>query len=332
MANFADIIGHEEVLRHFKMSIEKGKVSHAYILNGEKGTGKKLVASVVAKALQCESGEADACDTCHSCVQAESGNQPDIIWVGHEKPGVISVDEVREQINRDIIVKPYSSRYKIYIIPDAHLLNPQAQNALLKTIEEPPEYAILFLLTDNIEKMLPTIVSRCVGLNMKPLREVDMIRYMTSQLGVSEDTAYFCERFAFGNLGKAVRLAKSENYQEIKDTTIRLLRQIYDMDMEDILASTKKLADYQLEMQDLMDIMQMWYRDVLMFKITNSTNQLVFRDEYAAMKQQSAKISYEGIDNVIKALDKMKIRLEANVNFAVAMELLLLTIKENYNG
>lgn len=332
MANFADIVGHEDILQHFKMSIEKGKISHAYILNGEKGTGKKLVTRVVAKTLQCETGKEDACDTCHSCIQAEAGSQPDIIWVRHEKSGVISVDEIREQVNQDIIVKPYSSKYKIYIIPDAQLLNPQAQNALLKTIEEPPEYAILFLLTSNIDKMLPTIISRCVVLNMKPVREVDMIRYMTTQLDVSEDTAYFCERFAFGNLGKAVRLATSENYQEIKDTTIRLLRQIYEMDMEEILATTKRLADFKLDMQDLMDIMQMWYRDVLMFKITNSPSQLVFKDEYTAMKKQSARISYEGIDNVIKALDKMKIRLEANVNFEVAMELLLLTIKENYNG
>lgn len=332
MANFDDIIGHEDIIQHFKMSIERGKLSHAYILNGEKGTGKKLVTRVIAKTLQCEEGTADACNVCHSCIQADSGNQPDIIWVTHEKASVISVEEIRTQVNQDIGVKPYSSRYKIYIIPDAHMLNPQAQNALLKTIEEPPEYAIIFLLTDNIDKLLPTIISRCVVLNMKPIREMDMIRYMRDVLGISEEQAYFCERFAFGNLGKAVRLATSENYQEIKESSVRLLRNIYKMDTEDIILAAKKLADYKLEMQDLMDIMQMWYRDVLMFKISNSVNQLVFREEYQAMKQQSAKISYEGVDNVLKALDKMKVRLEANVNFDVAMELLLMTIKENYNG
>lgn len=332
MANFNDIIGHEDIIQHFKMSIERGKLSHAYMLNGEKGTGKKLVTRVVAKTLQCEEGKADACNVCHSCIQADSGNQPDIIWVSHEKANVISVEEIRTQVNQDIGVKPYSSRYKIYIIPDAHLLNAQAQNALLKTIEEPPEYAIIFLLTDNIDRMLPTIVSRCVVLNMKPVRETDMIRYMKDVLGIPEEQAYFCERFAYGNLGKAVRLATSENYQEIKEASVRLLRNIYKMDTEDIILAAKKLADYKLEFGDLMDIMQMWYRDVLMFKITNSVNQLVFREEYQAMKQQSAKISYEGVDNVLKALDKMKVRLEANVNFDVAMELLLMTIKENYNG
>ena len=332
MVNFDDIIGHEEIIQHFKMSIERGMLSHAYILNGEKGTGKKLVTRAIAKTLQCEEGKADACNVCHSCVQADSGNQPDIIWVKHEKPNVLSVEEVRTQVNQDIGVKPYSSRYKIYIIPDAHLLNSQAQNALLKTVEEPPEYAIIFLLTDNLDKLLPTIISRCVVLNMKPIREMDMIRYMKDVLGIPEEQAYFCERFAYGNLGKAVRLATSENYKQIKESSIRLLRNIYKMETEDIILAAKRLSEYKLEMPDLMDIMQMWYRDVLMFKITNSVNQLVFREEYQAMKQQSEKISYEGVDNVLNALDKMKVRLEANVNFDVAMELLLMTIKENYNG
>lgn len=332
MADFEDIIGHEDIIQHFKMSIERGKISHAYMLSGEKGTGKKLVTRVIAKTLQCEQGGADACNECVSCKQADSGNQPDIIWVTHEKPNTITVEEIRTQVNQSIVVKPYASRYKIYIIPDAHLMNANAQNALLKTIEEPPEYAVIFLLTDNLDKMLPTVISRCVVLNMKPVREMDMIRYLKDTLGVSDEQAYFCERFAFGNLGKAVRLATSENYQEIKDESVRLLRNIYKMDTEDIILAAKKLADYKLEMQDLMDIMQMWYRDVLMFKISNSVNHLVFREEYQAMKQQAAKISYEGIDNVLKALDKMKIRLDANVNFGVAMELLLMTIKENYNG
>lgn len=332
MAGFEDIIGHEDIIQHFKMSIERGKLSHAYILNGEKGTGKKLVTRVIAKTLQCEQGTADACNACRFCKQADSGNQPDIIWVTHEKPNVIGVDEVRDQVNQDITVKPYASRYKIYIIPDAQLLNPQAQNALLKTIEEPPEYAIIFLLTDNVDKLLPTIISRCIVLNMKPLRETDMLRYMTDVLQIPEEQAYFCERFAFGNLGKAVRLATSENYQAIKESCVRLLRNIYKMSTEEIIQAAKRLSEYKLEMQDLMDIMQMWYRDVLMFKISNSVNQLVFREEYQALKQQSNKISYEGVDNVIKALDKMKVRLDANVNFDVAMELLLMTIKENYNG
>lgn len=329
MANYSDIIGHEDIVKHFKSSIELGKVSHAYILNGEKGTGKKTLAAVVSKSLQCEGGEADPCNTCTSCLQAESGNQPDIIWVNHEKPNVISVDEIRSQIVNDISLKPYSSRYKIYIVPDAQMMNPQAQNALLKTLEEPPEYAIIMLLTTNVDKFLPTILSRCIVLNFKPVEPMDVMDYLKEQLQVDDATAKFCTDFSQGNLGKAVRLAISPEYNEIKEDAVRLLRQIDVMDMEDVISSVKSMGKFKLDITDYIDIMTMWFRDILMVKISNSPNKLIFKDEYSVLRKQASRVSYEGVEEILTAMDKLKIRLEANVNFDIAMELMLLTIKEN---
>lgn len=329
MANFSDIIGHEDIVKHFKSSIELGKVSHAYILNGEKGVGKKTLASIVAKTLQCESGSPDPCGKCKSCLQAESGNQPDIIWVTHEKPSVISVDEIRTQIVNDVSLKPYSSKYKIYIIPDAQMMNPQAQNALLKTLEEPPEYAIIMLLTNNVDKFLPTILSRCIVLNFKPVEPLHMMEYLVANVGVDQEKARFCTDFAQGNLGKAVRLAISPDYNEIKEDSVRLLRRIADMEMEEIIQAVKNMGKYKLDITDYIDIMTMWFRDILMVKISNSPNKLIFKNEFSVMKKQSSHMSYEGIEKILEAMDKLKVRLEANVNFDIAMELMLLTIKEN---
>lgn len=330
MTTFRDVVGHESIIGHFKSSIEQGKVAHAYLIHGEKGTGKKMLAGLFAKTLQCEAGGTDPCGTCRSCIQCDSGNQPDIIWVTHEKPTVISVDDIREQVNNDIIIKPYSSRYKIYIIPEAELMNPQAQNALLKTIEEPPEYAIIMLLTNNLDKMLPTILSRCITLNLKPIGELDMMEYL-SRMGIPQAKAKFCVGFAFGNLGKAVRLATSEEYNEIKHDCVQILKDINRMEIYDLIDAVKKMSKYKLDIYDYLDIMMMWYRDILMLKVSGSPDKLLFKEEYATLKQQANYISYEGIENVLKALDKVKVRLEANVNFDIAMELLLLTIKENQN-
>ena len=330
MTTVRDVVGHESIIGHFKSSIEQGKVAHAYLIHGEKGTGKKMLAGLFAKTLQCEAGGTDPCGTCRSCIQCDSGNQPDIIWVTHEKPTVISVDDIREQVNNDIIIKPYSSRYKIYIIPEAELMNPQAQNALLKTIEEPPEYAIIMLLTNNLDKMLPTILSRCITLNLKPVGELDMMEYL-SRMGIPQAKAKFCVGFAFGNLGKAVRLATSEEYNEIKHDCVQILKDINRMEIYDLIDAVKKMSKYKLDIYDYLDIMMMWYRDILMLKVSGSPDKLLFKEEYATLKQQANYISYEGIENVLKALDKVKVRLEANVNFDIAMELLLLTIKENQN-
>ena len=111
MSKFADIYGEEQIKVHLQNAIRLNKVSHAYIFNGPMGSGKKMTAGIFAETLQCERHGQEPCGTCHSCIQSESGNQPDIIWVHHEKPGSIGVDDVREQVIGDMQIKPYSSQY-----------------------------------------------------------------------------------------------------------------------------------------------------------------------------------------------------------------------------
>ena len=178
MATFHDIIGQEQIKEHLQNAISAKKISHAYIINGEKSSGKEFIARVFAMTLQCEKGGTEPCQECHSCKQALSDNQPDIIYVSHEKPNTISVDDIRAQINNDIAIKPYSSPYKIYIMNEAEKMTPQAQNAILKTLEEPPEYAVIMLLTSNVNSLLPTILSRCVVLNMKPVADELVRNYL----------------------------------------------------------------------------------------------------------------------------------------------------------
>ena len=329
MIEFSEIIGHEDIIQHFKRSIEMGKVSQGYIINGEEGSGKKTLTRAIIKTMECEEGGTEPCCKCKSCKQMDTDNQPDVTWVTHDKPNVISVEEIRDQVNKDITIKPYSSRYKIYVIDDAQLLNANAQNALLKTIEEPPEYAIIFLLTSNIDKILPTIISRCIVLNIKPVRERDVLDYLMNELKLPKEKADFCMDFAQGNLGKAIRLATSDEYKEIIEDVTGVLRKIPDMTVDDIMFAIKNMNHHKLKIGDYIDLMMMWYRDILMLKITGNAGRLMFKEYYTDIRKQSSHISYEGIEDVLKAMDKAKIRLEANVNFDVAMELMLLTIKEN---
>ncbi len=329
MAKFADIIGQEQIKEHLQNALTTKKISHAYIINGEKSSGKEYIAKVFAMALQCERGELEPCQECHACKQALSANQPDIIRVSHEKPNTISVDDIRAQINNDVAIKPYSSPYKIYIVNEAEKMTTQAQNAILKTLEEPPEYAVILLLTSNVNALLPTIFSRCVMLNMKPVSDEKVRKFLMEELQVPDYKADVCVAFARGNVGKAKALASSEDFENIKDEALSLLKYIQDMELHEIVAAIKKIGDYKLEINDYFDIMAIWYRDVLLFKATKDANHLVFREELGALRKCAQRSSYEGIEIVINALDTAKRRLDANVNFDLVMELLFLTIKEN---
>lgn len=329
MANFKDIIGQEQLVEHLQNAIKTGKVAHAYIINGERSSGKEFVAKVFATALQCESEGEKPCGKCHSCKQALTQNQPDIIRVIHEKPNTIGVEDIRNKINNDIGIKPYSSPRKIYIMNEGEKMTVQAQNALLKTLEEPPAYAVIMILTTNLDALLPTILSRCVVLNMKPVADEKVKRYLMEEEHVPEYKADVCVAFARGNLGKAKALATSEEFDNIKNEAVTLLKYIRDMEIYEIVAAIKKISQYQFEINDYLDILSVWYRDVLLFKATNDANHLIFKEEIQYIRKVADQSAYEGIEIILDALEKAKARLKANVNFDLTMELLLLTIKEN---
>lgn len=329
MSGFKDVVGHKDIIQYMKNAINQNKISHAYIVNGQRGSGKKLLSRLFAMALQCESGQNEPCGTCKSCVQTKNSNQPDIITVTHEKPTSISVDEIREQINGDIMIKPYSSRYKIYIVPEADLMTVQAQNALLKTLEEPPEYAVIFLLTENADSLLATIRSRCVMLKLRNIKDKLVKQYLIEQLQVPDYQADLCAAFAQGNIGRAAMLAKSEYFNEIKDDAVQLMKYIDEMELHEIVGAIKQISKYKLEVTDYLDILTIWYRDVLLYKATKDVEGLVFGEHLNFIKQKASRSSYEGIEKILSAIEKAKTRIKANVNFELLMELLLLTIKEN---
>lgn len=329
MAKFADVVGQDHIKTQLQGAIENNKVSHAYLICGENRSGKEFIAKIFAETLLCEQKGTEPCGECHSCKQAETQNHPDIIFVTHEKPNVIGVDDVRDGINNTVMIKPYNSPYKVYIVEEADKMTSQAQNALLKTIEEPPAYAVFILLCSSTEVMLPTILSRCVVLNMKPVKDNEMRDYLMKQLGVPDYRAEICIAFARGNVGRAKALASSEDFDKIRKEALSLLKNIYDMEMAEVMEALKRIKDYGFNIDDYLDIMGVWYRDVLLFKATHDVNHLIFKDEIQYINKVASRTDYEGIEEVTKALQTAKMRLRSNVSFELTMELLLLTIKEN---
>ncbi len=327
MNTFVNVIGHEEIKNHLQSSIQMGKISHAYIFAGEDGIGKNFVADIFAATIQCEAKKENPCGICKSCHQAASGNQPDIKRVTHEKSG-IGVDDIRLQINADIGVKPYASPYKIYIVDEAEKMTEQAQNALLKTIEEPPEYAVIILLTNNVNAFLPTILSRCVILNFKSVEVKEIESYLMNQAKIPDYQAKISAAFACGNLGKALKYASSESFMQLKSDIIHLMKNMKETDITVIVDAVKYFAENKSQINDCLDLMMLWYRDVLMFKATKDANVLLYQDELQDISRQAELIDFEHLNHIMDAFSTVKSRLNANVNYDMAMELLLLSMSE----
>ena len=335
MAGFQDIVGHKKIITHLKNAIRMNKVSHAYIINGEENSGKMMLAESFAMALQCETGGAEPCGICRSCRQAAQRNQPDIIFIGSDemmedkKTKSISVDEIRTLLNSDIAIKPYSSKYKIYIVDHAEKMNIQAQNALLKTIEEPPVYGVILLLTTNADSFLQTIRSRCITLNIKMVEEEEIKKYLMKKHHIPDYKAEICAVFAQGNVGRAIQLASSEEFNEMKKDMLSLVKKIEDIEIYELGMTVKNLNIYKKKIEEYLDLLTLWYRDVLYLKATDDVNNLIFMDEVYDIKKQAAKKSYSGIEHILQALEQTRMRLKANVNFDLVIEMLLLAIKEN---
>jgi DNA polymerase-3 subunit delta' len=323
------VIGYKDIKAMLKKAVNREKISPSYIFCGEAGSGKTLMASMFSAALMCEKNTGDACMECASCKKVQSRNHPDIIVVQHEKPESIGVDDIRRGIVDDIYIKPFESRYKIYIIPEAQMMTVQAQNALLKTLEEPPQYAVIILLAESTEGLLPTVVSRCTVVRFSPLDDDTVKEYLEKELMIPEYSASVYAALAMGKIGVAKKLALSDDFSEKMNESLHYLKKSKDIDPIERIDFTKRFSANKKEIFEYLDFFTIWFRDVLLFKATKEKEDIIIKDELSAIKKRASLSSYEGLQVILDAIDNARVRLRANVNPELVMELLLLTISEN---
>ena len=331
MKLFRDIIGHITIKEHLQQGIRNHQVSHAYIFEGDDGIGKRTTAFAFAAALQCQEGGIEPCGRCLSCLQMESGNQPDVVWVTHEK-SVISVGDVRESICAPIAIKPYASPYKIFLVDEAEKMNEQAQNALLKTLEEPPDYGAIILLTNNREAFLPTILSRAVVLNFLPVPDSELVPFLMKEAGIPDYRARLAAAYAGGSPGKALACAASEEFQERKDLVAGLMQNLPDMDEERMASMARSLAARKDDLGDILELMRVWLRDLLYRKASGKKAELMFSQEESALSSQAERITYEGIRKLQEELEELIAKRKANVTPEPAVWLMLVHMKESFRS
>lgn len=329
MNNFADIMGNENLIANLKSSIESDRVNHAYIFEGAKGMGKLTIAKAFAKTLNCYEGKSEPCNLCNSCKSFDSDSNPDAIYVTHEK-SLITVDDVRVQILQNVVVKPYNCRYKIFIIPEADKMNVQAQNAFLKSLEEPPAYAKFLLLCENSNKFLATILSRCVIFKLRPLPLADVTNYISLKLDMSRDQAELYASYSQGNIGKALTLSQSEEFRELRSKAIDVITELEDCDMIRLYKIADTFKDIEKpQCDEILEDMFLLYRDALVLKTTGSRKNIVQKDIFEVIEKIS-KVSTVRLINRCEAINNTRNSLNINnANKQMAIEALFFKIKEN---
>lgn len=332
MKRFADVYGNELIKEQFKNGIRDDRVRHAYMLTGEKGSGKRTMTEAFLLELFCKKKDPETDEPCMSCAECKkiiSGNHPDIIYVTHEKEKTISVDDIRGQVTDTIMIKPYSSKYKVYVIPESEKMSVQAQNALLKTLEEPPEYAIIILLAADDKQLLDTIRSRVVIEKMKPLTDSVIRSYMQRELKAEGERLDICVAFSRGNLGRAAELYQSEVFSDWYQRLMMIVKSIKRMTSVDMRIEIAKLKEACPDLLDALDMLELWYRDLTMYMVTKDMNELIFRGEAKALMSAASASSYNGVQEIMNRIQVCRDRLKANVNPELSLELLFLTMKEN---
>lgn len=332
MAGFSEVLGQENIKEHFERAIRRGRIPHAYLIEGEEGMGKRMVARAAAMAIQCERRDGSACGKCLSCRQMLTGKHPDVREVVHEKPNILKIDEVREQLVQDIPIRPYANPYKIYIVPDADKMNPQAQNAILKTIEEPPSYGIIFLLVQNRMAMTETVRSRCVKMALRPLADEVIVEYLMQKCGATDYHAREAVAFAGGNLGKAMRIANGGDFPELKNRVTSIMKRLPKLDRVNLEEEAKIITQKKEEIPTFLDLCDLWFRDVLYVKSAERDLRIHFTEEKGLLKKYAEECSWRNLHECLKEIAEERVRNDSNVSTDAGMELMLMKLQENIKG
>lgn len=322
---FEGIVGQEQAVEKLRGALKNNQIAHAYLFEGTKGLGKKDMALELALALVCHSKNQQPCNKCNSCLKAAGGNHPDIKII--ENDGIIKINEIR-QIIKEMQLKPYESERKVYIICDADKMNMQAQNALLKTLEEPPSYAVLILLTTKGDSLLPTVISRCQIIRLYPTNPEIIKYYLIENKGIDKEQAHMLAVFSGGIVGRAVELLSNSDFHYRRERVIDICNKLLISDVFNILEQIIFFEEQKLYIEEILDLMISWYRDLFVYGETKNIGFITNIDKIEEVGFQSTKLDLAKIMDIIFIIEEAKNNLKSNVQFHLNVEVMLLNIQE----
>ena len=306
---FDKIRGQRFAKKYLSNSIKSNMISHAYMFEGPSGVGKNTMARELAATL----------------LEMENlFNSPDYIEITPDGNS-IKIAQIRK-LQSDILVKPYKS-YKIYVIDEAQKMTVEAQNALLKTLEEPPKYAIIILITNNKESLLDTIKSRCEIIKFTPIPLVEVADYLT-QTGVDKNRASLLANFSRGSMQKAIELSESEDFHIMREEVQKYVETFLTGSMLDIMDIQSSIEKYKDNITNVLDLLVNYFRDIMMVKENVDSSMIINLDRLVFIKNMSTKITYSQLSKIIDIIEETKNKLRSNCNFNISIQVMTLNIYE----
>ncbi|MBN2794861.1 MAG: DNA polymerase III subunit delta' [Clostridia bacterium] len=324
--SFKTIIGHEQEKSYFKKVIRENNLSHALLLEGPSGIGKKLMAFTIAKALFCDHHTGEACDTCRNCIKMNHGNHPDysVIEADGNQIKNAQIEAFQEFVN----VKPYDAEYKVVVIDDAEKMNLSSQNRILKTLEEPAEDVVIIMVSDQPDRLLPTVLSRAQQIKMNGLSDDAIISYLKSHYSVETSEAEMIAKLASGSIGRSILYLESEIFEVIRKEVKELLIAIDLKDQSKLLELNSFFIKEKENIHEIIEYMILWYRDLLLYKKSKLKQLLIHGHELDFIKKLARNLSIKQLISNIESLELTKKKLDQHGNYDLTIDTMLVKLLE----
>lgn len=325
---FSDVIGQNETKKALINSINNDNVSHCYIFEGPKNMGKYDLSLVFAQSLLCENFDTEPCNECNDCKKVNSMNHPDLHIINNEEKTIKREDI--DNLIESIYKKPYEAHRKIYIINNCHDMTLQAANTFLKTLEEPPKDSVIILLSNNINLLLPTIVSRCQVIKFKDINKNEIKKLLIDKYNLEEETSSIIAYYSKGILNKAVNIANGkDDILTKRKEIIELFDKIIKSDSGIIFECENYFEEQKDNIDIIIEIMMLWIRDISFVK-NNMENLIINKDFLNLAKIHGSGMQIKDVDELIQYLQFASDNIKNNVNYKLTIDKMFLRIQEGF--